>query len=98
MAEGRKIEEFQNHPGAPLDHTGDFWGFADATGMSTGYAQVGDADPPWPAMVELGVDDGTLLSDDARAFGLALIAAADRADEKNRIAFSSPPLLGGGDD
>lgn len=52
---------------------------------------------PWPVMVNLEIDAGTILADDARAFGLLLLAAAEIADQANdEIASELQALAGDG--
>jgi hypothetical protein len=81
---------WKNAPGAPVDHDGDYWGFADATGIIDGYVEVSKGDGQYPSMVELSLsDDGTILPDDARAYGMALIEAADRCEQIDVARFTS---------
>lgn len=41
---------------------------------------------PYPAMVQVEWEGGTILAHDARAYALALLAAAEIADQRNEAA------------
>lgn len=57
------------------------------TGIGSGEVQVNDAEDPYPSMIYVEIDAGTILSDDARDYALMLLAAADEADGRNERAF-----------
>lgn len=56
----------------------------DATGHHHIEVQVDARTGDWPAMVSIEAEGGTVLADDARAYALALLAAAEVADQANR--------------
>jgi hypothetical protein len=51
---------------------------------------VDHRDGYWPAMVMLEAEGGTVMPGDARRYALALLAAAEVADQRNEAAFSEP--------
>ncbi|HYJ22989.1 MAG TPA: hypothetical protein VEW07_13315 [Solirubrobacterales bacterium] len=57
---------------------------------------------PYPAMVQIEAEGGTVLAEDARAYALGLLAAAEEADAQNDAAFGAfsatpdQPNCGGG--
>jgi len=57
--------------------------FEDATGVVSGEGGVSAPDGPYPAMVSWEMGAGSMLPDDARALGLALIRLAEDADRLN---------------
>jgi hypothetical protein len=61
--------------------------FEDATGCFTAEIAAREGDDPYPAMVQLDVESGSLLPYDARTLGRMLIEAADSADglERDRV-------------
>lgn len=54
--------------------------FQDATGLVEGEGGSQGPDDPYPAMVSWEMGAGTMLPDDARELGLALIRLAEDAD------------------
>lgn len=54
--------------------------FEDATGLVQGEGGVSPVDGPYPAMVTWEMGAGSMLAEDARALGLALIRLAEDAD------------------
>jgi hypothetical protein len=63
--------------------------FEDATGTVTGEGGVLAPDGDYPAMIAWEMSSGTMLSDDVRALGLALIQLADNADSLNAAGRQS---------
>jgi gluconate kinase len=61
--------------------------FEDATTCFTAEVAAREGDDLYPAMVTIDVESGSLLPDDARAFGLMLVAAAESAEQWNETAF-----------
>jgi hypothetical protein len=57
--------------------------FEDATGCFIAEIATLEGEYPYPALVTIDVESGTLLAFDARALGRMLIAAADSADAWN---------------
>lgn len=54
--------------------------FEDATGLVAGEGGSQGPDNPYPAMVSWEMGSGTMLPDDVRQLGLALIRLAEDAD------------------
>lgn len=52
----------------------------DATGLHHIEVSVNPPEAPYPAMVAIEAEGGTVLADDARRYALALLAAAEVAD------------------
>jgi hypothetical protein len=61
--------------------------FEDATGLVTGEGGTQGPTDPYPAMVTWEMSAGSMLPDDARELGLALIRLAEDADRLNSVAF-----------
>jgi hypothetical protein len=63
----------------------DNWGkqHEEVTGIGYGEVSVGSPDDPYPAMVTIEIEQGTILADDARSYALMLLAAAEVADQRN---------------
>lgn len=64
----------------------------DATGMNHIELSVDRSEGNWPAMVQVEWEGGTILADDARRYALALLAAAEVADQANSTQPSDQPL------
>lgn len=56
-----------------------------------GEFDVNAPEDPYPAMVRIEIDAGTYLADDARAYALKLLAAAEVADAANEVVFGGRP-------
>lgn len=52
----------------------------DITGLHHIELSVRPAEAPYPAVVQIEAEGGTILSCDARTYALALLAAAEEAD------------------
>jgi len=70
--------------------------FEDATGLVTGEGRSQGPEDPYPAMVSWEMTAGTMLPDDARELGLALIRLAEDADRLQTLAawVEETPLQG----
>lgn len=62
--------------------------FEDATGTVSGEGGTQGPDGAYPAMVSWEMDAGTMLPDDVRALGLALVRLAHNADSINAKHFA----------
>jgi hypothetical protein len=49
---------------------------------------VDHRDGYWPAMVQIEAEGGTVTADDARRYALALLAAAEVADQRNEASWA----------
>jgi hypothetical protein len=65
--------------------------FEDATGLVSGEGGTQGPSDPYPAMVSWEMSAGTMLPDDTRALGLALIRLAEDADRLQ--AHQDPPAV-----
>ena len=79
------LESRFRHPRPMIDASYDRDGrlyicFEDATGIVQGEGGVSAGDDQWPDMVSWEMGSGTILPDDARELGLALIRLAEDAD------------------
>jgi hypothetical protein len=63
--------------------------FEDATGLVSGEGGTSGPDGPYPAMVTWEMGAGSLLADDARDVGLALVRLAEDADRLNAAYAAS---------
>lgn len=63
--------------------------FEDATGLVQGEGGSQGPSGPYPAMVSWEMGAGTMLPDDARELGLALIRLAENADWLNAQHFAA---------
>lgn len=67
------------------------WGrvIEDITGLHFIELSVDQAEPPYPAFVSIEAEGGSVVADDARRYALALLLAADVADERTDAAFEA---------
>jgi len=67
------------------------WGrdHEDITGLHYGEVDICRAEPPYPSFVHMEIEPGSVLADDARAYALLLLAAAEAADAETDRAFEA---------
>lgn len=68
------------------------WGVVveDICGLHHIEVSVGNGEPPYPAMVSIEAEGGgSVVADDARRYALALLAAAEVADQRTHAAFEA---------